>query len=55
MGEAIARGETYTLANLENLQIEGYNVTVNISGNIAVVTVNGYVFNIDSEFNLSEG
>ena len=54
MGEAIARGETYTLANLENLQIEGYNVTVNISGNIAVVTVNGYVFNIDSEFNLSE-
>ena len=55
MGEAIARGENYTLANLENLQIEGYNVTVNISGNIAVVTVNGYVFNIDSEFNLSEG
>lgn len=55
MGEAIARGETYTLANLESLQIEGYNVTVNISGNIAVVTVNGYVFNIDSEFNLSEG
>ena len=54
MGEAQLRGENYTLANLENLQIDGYNVTVNISGDIAVVTVNGYVFNIDSEFNLSE-
>ena len=54
MGEAELRGENYTLANLENLQIDGYNVTVNISGDIAVVTVNGYVFNIDSEFNLSE-
>ena len=54
MGKAQLRGENYTLANLENLQIDGYNVTVNISGDIAVVTVNGYVFNIDSEFNLSE-
>ena len=54
MGEAQTRGETFTLANLANLQIEGYNVTVNITGNIAVITVNGYVFNLDSDFNLSE-
>ena len=54
MGEAQARGETFTLTNLANLQIEGYNVTVNITGNIAVITVNGYVFNLDSDFNLSE-
>ena len=54
MGEAQARGEEFTLASLANLQIEGYNVTVNITGNIAVITVNGYVFNLDSDFNLSE-
>lgn len=54
MGEAQTRGETFTLTNLANLQIEGYNVTVNITGNIAVITVNGYVFNLDSDFNLSE-
>ena len=54
MGEAQARGEEFTLASLANLQIDGYNVTVNITGNIAVITVNGYVFNLDSDFNLSE-
>lgn len=54
MGEAQTRGETFTLTNLANLQIEGYNVTVNITGNIAVITVNGYVFDLDSDFNLSE-
>ena len=55
MGIALNNGEQYTLANLEGLTIEGYNVTVKISGDIAIVTVNGYVFNIDSGFNLSEG
>jgi hypothetical protein len=54
MGVALTNGEEYTLANLENLAIEGYNVTVRIVGDIAVVSVNGYVFDIDSAFNLTE-
>jgi hypothetical protein len=54
MGVALTNGEEYTLANLANLTIDGYNVTVRIVGDIAVVSVNGYVFDIDSAFNLTE-
>ena len=47
-------GEVYTIQNLQNLIIEGSQVNVNLSENIAVVEIDGYVFNIDSEFKLSE-
>ena len=54
MGEAIVNGETYTIENLKDLQIEGCNVSVNVSDNVAIVIVNGYSFKIDSNFNLTE-
>lgn len=54
MTESINNGEEYTLQNLEELQVDGHTVEVEISDNIAIVTVDGYTFNIDSEFNLSE-
>ena len=54
MTESINNGEEYTLQNLEGLQVDGHIVEVEISDDIAIVTVDGYTFNIDSEFNLSE-
>lgn len=54
MTESINNGEEYTLQDLEELEVEGHTVEVEISENLAVVTVDGYTFNIDSEFNLSE-
>ena len=54
MTESINSGEEYTLQNLEGLQVDGHIVEVEISDDIAIVTVDGYTFNIDSEFNLSE-
>lgn len=50
MGEAQARGEEYTIANLEGLQIENHEVTVNIENDIAHVVVDGVKFTIDSNF-----
>lgn len=54
MGEAQARGEQYTIMNLEGLQIEGHEVVVIIENDIANVTIDGFKFTIDSNFNLSE-
>lgn len=54
MTNSINNGEEYTLQDLEGLEVEGHTVTVEISDNLAVVTVDGYTFNIDSEFNLTE-
>lgn len=55
MGEASANGEKFELRNLKNLEIEGYNVSTVINANLAIITIEGYTFNIDSEFNLSDG
>ena len=54
MGEAIARGETFTIQNLADLSVDGYNVSCIISEDLAVIKINGYTFNIDKDFNLSE-
>lgn len=54
MGDAMSRGETYTLENLLNLQISGHVVSVVIQENIATVTLDGIRFNIDANFNLSD-
>lgn len=54
MTESLNNGEEYTLQDLEGLQIDGHTVEVEVSDDLAVVTVDGYTFNIDSEFNLSE-
>ncbi len=54
MTEAINNEEEYTIQDLEGLEVEGHTVEVELSDDLAVVTVDGYTFNIDSEFNLSE-
>ena len=54
MGEAQARGETFTIQNLVDLSMEGYNVSCMVSEDLAVIKINGYTFNIDKDFVLSE-
>ncbi len=54
MYSAEQNGEEYTLKDLENLYIDGSEVSVNVGNNMAVIIVDGFTFNIDSEFILSE-
>ena len=54
MGEAELAGEEYTIQNLENLEIDGYNIQVSLNEEYAIITINGYKFKIDKDFNLSE-
>ena len=54
MGEAQSRGETFTIQNLVDLSIEGYSVSCIVSEDLAVIKINGYTFNIDKDFMLSE-
>lgn len=48
------QGTNLTIEDLEGLEIPDYEVQVSISSNLAIITVNGYRFSLDSEFNLSD-
>ena len=52
MGEAQARGENYTIQNIEGLQIDGHVVTTIMQNDAVEVTIDGIKFLIDSNFNL---
>lgn len=54
MGQAQLNGETFTIQNLKNIQIEGYNVSSIVTEELATVKINGYTFMIDKDFILSE-
>lgn len=54
MREYLDRGENLKIEDLEGLEIPDYEVNVSISSNLAIITVNGYQFNLDSDFNLSD-
>ena len=54
MADLESRGRKMRLQDLEGLQIDGYEVDVSISSNLAIITINGYKFKLDSDFNLSD-
>lgn len=54
MGEAINNGQEYTVYSLQNLQINGHIVNVIMENDVAVVSVDGVKFKIDSNFNLTD-
>lgn len=54
MGEAQSKGEEYTIHNIANLEIAGHQVDVSIENDIAKVNVDGYKFEIDSSFGLTD-
>lgn len=54
MREYLNSGRSFTLQDLEGLQIDGYDIQVSIGSELAVITINGYNFNLDTGFNLSD-
>lgn len=52
MNEAAENEQEFTLQNLENLQIEGYEVSSVVNENEAVIVVDVYTFNVNNEFNI---
>lgn len=47
-------GKSLKIEDLEDLQIPDYEVSISVSSNLAIITVNGYDFKLDSDFNLSD-
>lgn len=54
MQEAIDKNEPFTIMNLVDLTIDGYNVSSNVTSESAVIVVDTYTFNIDTEFTLTD-
>ena len=54
MRQYLDQGKQLTIEDLEGLEIPGYEVQISISSNLAIITVNGYKFKLDSDFNLSD-
>jgi len=45
--------QEFTIRNLENLQIDGYEVSSAITENSAIIAIDIYTFKVDSEFNIT--
>ena len=54
MGEAQAKGEQFTIHNLQGLQIEGHVVGTSVTDAEATIVIGMYTFKIDSNFNLTD-
>ena len=54
MRDYLNEGRELQLQDLEGLEVPGYEVEISISSNLAIVTVNGYRFTLDADFNLSD-
>ena len=53
MGDVMARGETFTLNNLETFTLPDHEFSCVVNGEIAIIEIDGYRFHLDSAFNLS--
>ena len=54
MGDAIQRGEPFTIKNLEGLTITGYDVSCNVTEKQAIVVINSYTFVINEKFEITD-
>lgn len=52
--EAAQNEQEFVIQNLENLQIEGYEVSSVVNENEAVIVVDIYTFKVNSEFNIQD-
>lgn len=52
--EAVQNEQEFVIQNLENLQIEGYEVSSVVNENEAVIVVDIYTFKVNSEFNIQD-
>lgn len=51
--EAEQNEQEFTIQSLENLQIDGYEVSSAVTENSAIVAIDIYTFKVDSEFNIT--
>lgn len=54
MQDAIDNSQEFTIKNLENLTIDGYNVSSTVTEENAKIVVDIYTFNIDANFTLTD-
>ena len=54
MRDYLNDGKQLKIEDLQDLEIPNYEVSLSISSNLAIITVNGYEFKLDSDFNLSD-
>ena len=54
MQEAIDNSQEFTIKNLENLTIDGYEVSSTVTEENAKIVVDTYTFNIDANFTLTD-
>lgn len=54
MQEAANNNQEFTLQNLVDLQIDGFEVSSTVNETTAIIVVDIYTFNIDSNFNLTD-
>lgn len=54
MQEAIDNNQEFTIQNLVDLKIDGYEVSSTVTENNAVIVVDLYTFNIDTNFTLTD-
>ncbi len=52
INEAIENEQEFTIQNLENLQIDGYEISSVVNENGAVIVIDIYTFNVNNEFNI---
>lgn len=51
---AIENEEEFSIRDLENLQIDGYDLSVTVNENDATIVIGDYTFIVDVEFNITE-
>lgn len=51
--EAEQNEQEFKIQSLENLQIDGYEVSSAVTENSAIVAIDIYTFKVDSEFNIT--
>ena len=54
MTKAVEEGREFTIQDLRNLTIDGYDVTVNLNEENAIIIVDIYMFSIDKNFYLED-
>ena len=54
MQEALDNNQEFTLQNLVDLKIDGFEVSSIVNETTAIIVVDIYTFNIDSNFNLTD-
>ena len=54
MGEAQNNGEEFTIQNLANLTMDGFDVSADVTDTEAIIVVDTYKFRIDPNFVLTD-